>query len=317
MVETTTGRICADCGKSLSNKGSMTQWIGLGEYCHCKIAKRVAPLENFGHSEYKRKKRCGLCRKQKNSRNQSMTQWLFQADICTCAPEASEDISLSSPVSTHAEGLSGFSKISETRKKICASLAGVLVFATAFVLYLCFEPDGKSIFARKSSEMHGARYALASRSNEFLTYRILLDSSGCAQFEECLYDTLSISNVHLSEVDLETVARMQGLRNLSLNGVRGMSSHKFKQLRYSPTLRTLEIDEMYLTKSLCEQLSEFQLRKLELNRCNIDDDGALPIIRSKIPEIVLASQMSQVEIAELQKFRKQQGKNLYVLKTSK
>lgn len=76
---------CASCGKPQSNKGSLTQWVGLGETCQCAVLdkeKQKTPLA--AKEETSKDSICKKCGKHTMRSTGSLTQWVFRQDLCDC-----------------------------------------------------------------------------------------------------------------------------------------------------------------------------------------------------------------------------------------
>ena len=84
--------ICPACGKNIQEKkGSLTQWIGLGDSCKCEQKDISNPVIARMQAK-KLGKKCKRCRKPLRAK-QSMTQWLIKTEICKCPPESDSLIS--------------------------------------------------------------------------------------------------------------------------------------------------------------------------------------------------------------------------------
>lgn len=303
----------------------MTQWIGLGEYCHCKFARKVALQENLGHSETKRKIRCGRCRKQKSSRNQSMTQWLFQADVCVCPVESKVGTELFDetptpiPISLPPENSSDFSSLANPPRSLILSLFGLLIALTlAGTTYLYFSSGGTvGNWTNESRMRPQIPMALASSSSELYASAITLDPSGFDMFEKRGYDTLSVGGASVTSEQFAGIAKLRGLKNLTLNGVKQISLKNFQQISTAENLQCLEVDDTPLDGDACNVLSQMCLQKLELNRCTVESSNLTPVIRSKIPELVLMMPLSQTTVEDLKQYRQKQNNGLFSLKTLK
>ncbi|HNB21760.1 MAG TPA: hypothetical protein PKZ32_05075, partial [Candidatus Melainabacteria bacterium] len=72
---------CSSCGKPLSQSGSLTQWLGLGDFCKCQILfeSDQGTSKNFDAI-------CTYCGLHLNKNTGSITQWAFRRQTCNCLP---------------------------------------------------------------------------------------------------------------------------------------------------------------------------------------------------------------------------------------
>lgn len=77
---------CQTCGKTPAQSGSLTQWLGLGDFCKCKIldeSTQAAP-QNIDAL-------CSLCGLHLHKNTGSLTQWAFRRQTCSCLPVLTKD----------------------------------------------------------------------------------------------------------------------------------------------------------------------------------------------------------------------------------
>lgn len=77
---------CQTCGKTPAQSGSLTQWLGLGDFCKCRIldeSNSAAP-QNIDAL-------CSLCGLHFHKNTGSLTQWAFRRQICSCLPVLTKD----------------------------------------------------------------------------------------------------------------------------------------------------------------------------------------------------------------------------------
>ena len=77
---------CQACGKTPPQSGSLTQWLGLGDFCKCKIldeSNSAAP-QNMDAI-------CSLCGLHLHKNTGSLTQWAFRRQTCSCLPVLTRD----------------------------------------------------------------------------------------------------------------------------------------------------------------------------------------------------------------------------------
>lgn len=298
----------------------MTQWIGLGEYCHCKIKKKVTVQENLGHSARKRKARCGRCKKPKGSRNQSMTQWLFQSEFCVCPIDSKEDIVLCdatptpTPTSMSADA-SSFFQDNSSKTLIISLFCLLIAIILAGTICLYFSSEPAQFLGQRKLNASRPALVLASLASELYSESITLDSSGFDAFEKRNYDSLSIALSHLSNEQLNRLAKLRGLKNLTLNGLT-LKPEDIQQISHAKDLEFLEIDEASLGEEVCKELAKLPLQKLELNRCSVYADHLTPIICSQIPTVVLMMPLTESTVSELNEHRDKHNNAVYSLKTS-
>lgn len=72
---------CMSCGKELPQGGSLTQWLGLGDFCKCSILENCKP-----DSTQPKETLCPFCGLHLKHNTGSMTQWAFRRETCTCLP---------------------------------------------------------------------------------------------------------------------------------------------------------------------------------------------------------------------------------------
>ncbi len=72
---------CTECGKSLPQAGSLTQWLGLGDFCKCSLhnaSEKDSPSSPDAV--------CHLCGLHLHRNTGSLTQWAFRRQTCNCLP---------------------------------------------------------------------------------------------------------------------------------------------------------------------------------------------------------------------------------------
>ncbi|MBC8000734.1 MAG: hypothetical protein IAF58_22490 [Leptolyngbya sp.] len=253
-----------------------------------------------------------------------MTQWLFQADICVCPIESKAGIEPFSETPTPMlippppKNSSAFSSLASPPRRLILGLFSLLIAMTlAGMTYLHFSSAGTG-----GSVTNGIRMqpqiptALASCSSELYASAITLDQSGFEMFEKRAFDTLSLGGESLTSEQFAGISKLRGLKNLTLNGVKQISLNNFQQISGAENLQFLEVDEMTLDSDVCKLLSRMKLQKLELNRCTVESSDLTPIIRSKIPEVVLMMPLRESTIEDLKQHRQRQNNALFSLKTS-
>lgn len=76
---------CTSCGKDVSQGGSLTQWLGLGDFCKCYILANQEP-----DSTKPKDALCSVCGLNLYRNTGSLTQWTFRRETCTCLPMLSD-----------------------------------------------------------------------------------------------------------------------------------------------------------------------------------------------------------------------------------
>lgn len=82
--------ICAACGKTQPKKGSLTQWIGLGDTCRCAISNAQDTTSSKPVVQELKDVLCEKCGRHLKRSTGSLTQWVFRQDMCNCTAGKSQ-----------------------------------------------------------------------------------------------------------------------------------------------------------------------------------------------------------------------------------
>lgn len=72
---------CTLCGKDPPQSGSLTQWLGMGDYCKCRLLENKEQNQPSSLDAV-----CPLCGLHLHRNTGSLTQWAFRRQTCTCLP---------------------------------------------------------------------------------------------------------------------------------------------------------------------------------------------------------------------------------------
>ncbi len=249
-VETT---ICPDCGKSKGNKGSITQWIGLGEQCHChlqKAAQSVGPARTKANQ-------CRRCLKPKPTAKQSMTQWLFKKDLCNCPKEKSsaQPIKVALP-SVNPSG----TKLNNIL--IVGGTFGVIsLIVIAYALIMLEVPN-----ALDSHKGGKERWIVCSP-----TIKIPFDNSAITIITNNQYRYLTIKDCRIDDVDLKQLGLIHSLEGLTLHNCQGLTPHGLNMLVERGNLKYLSLAQSPLSQKELDVLATSSVEMLDLSHTGIAD----------------------------------------------
>jgi hypothetical protein len=245
--------ICSDCGKSKGNKGSITQWIGLGEQCHCnlqKAAQSVAPARA-------KQNQCRRCLKPKPTARQSMTQWLFKKDLCNCPKEtrSAQPITVALPsVSPSGTKLNNILIVGGT-------IGVISLIAIAYSLMVLEVP--KALDSHKNGK---ERLIVCSP-----TIQIPFNNAAITVITTNQYRYLTIKDCRIDVFELKLLGQIPSLEGLTLQNCLGITAHGLNVLVERGNLKYLSLAQSPLSQKELEALVKSKLETLDLSHTAIAD----------------------------------------------
>ncbi len=245
--------ICSTCGKSKGNKGSITQWIGLGEQCHCnlqKAAQSVAPART-------KPNQCRRCLKPKPTAKQSMTQWLFKKDLCNCPKEkkSAQPIKVALPP-VHPAGTSVNNKLI-----VGGTIVVISLIALTYSLLILEVPN-----TLDSHKGGNERRIICSP-----TINIPFDNSAISIIIGNQYRYLTLKDSRIDDLELQQLGLISTLEGLTLQNCRGYSPHGLNMLVNHGYLKYLSLAQSPLSQKDLEVLAAANVETLDLSHTGIAD----------------------------------------------
>lgn len=260
-----TSQLCENCGKSLPlNKGSITQWIGLGDICKC---NQKNTMENPRGHRKRAPRKCKRCSKpiQKNA---SMTQWLLKRDSCQCSDESEDD---EANVGTDYTKLAldkrrkyRKTEDKESKATALALIVSVVLFITgcaAVVWFTLYSNPPKPYEPRVAGNAKTITY-FAADTKEY-TDPLLPDFKNWSDKLKTA-DIVIVKHATLTDEDLSNIGKLKNLQELKIvdcdgftgDGIESLAKHgSFKEitLQYSnfehgafAALENLKVDSLCL-----------------------------------------------------------------------
>lgn len=269
--------LCQECGKQVEQKkGSITQWMGLGDTCKCWLDWNNTTGNSPRRKEKQKGRKCKRCLKPVKS-NQSMTQWLFKNAICQCPAEQSQ-----SAASDYTQkALSGrrhrFRRDGDNKLIIAAIGIGVLALSSVCISQI-FDSRIATDFSTLIQAEHSSvrrhrgtsRYVTLQKDNGTITKFPLPARPENWNCQEILTaNILSIRNCALTDDDLFALSNCGHMGKISLVDCDGFSPRGLQALLTMKELTSLDLDCSEIDGSFLATLGAGRLKFLDLSRTHI------------------------------------------------
>lgn len=251
--------ICQDCGKSKGNKGSITQWIGLGEQCHCNLqqaAQSMAPGRTKANQ-------CRRCLKAKPTAQQSMTQWLFKKDRCNCPKEKQTvepfriDLPSTSPTATSTK----------FNKWIMSGTIGLISLIA--IGYSCMVLEVPNVFDSKYSLSHKSGKDRMIQCSPDV--QIPFNTAAISVINKGEYADLTLKDSLIDDIELNQLGGISSLEGLTLQHCGGFTPRGLAKLVRYGNLKRLSLINSPLSQMDLEALVESQVETLDLSHTAISN----------------------------------------------
>jgi hypothetical protein len=280
--------ICKDCGKQVRKlKGSITQWMGLGDTCKCWLDQLSITSTFQRQKGMKKGRKCRRCLKPISS-NQSMTQWLFKKEGCQCSPE--HDVSGATDYTQKA--LSGRSTkvLRKTDNRPIIALVSVGILVVAFILFFFIfdgvKPNdlGQAFQSWGSPSEHDRKerfLTLQLDQNTTQTYKMpdTAEQLDCTPIRQCR--EIVFRNSAITDEELSALAIYGSMFKVTLLNCRGFSAKGVKHLTAIDNLKNIDFDCSEMNQEILDALGESHLNLLDLSRTKIADYDWSGLLRNK------------------------------------
>lgn len=237
---------CQDCGKDILNqKGSITQWIGLGDHCRCAANNQE---KTDGKSRNKRSRVCKKCLRPITS-NQSLTQWLIRKETCRC----NQSVDYAPVTDYTSKALSNTShrvlRKSDSKPVVVAISLGVLAVSALCVTKVFEGSDFTGLIGifdqlkTPAGRLRGRQRIISvKRSNSSL------DSYSKNNPVDSLR-TVDIMHSSISDEELNNLRQYYGICKISLINCDGFTARGIRSLSQVESLEILDLD--------CSEVGDF------------------------------------------------------------
>lgn len=258
MPEELDEQICPDCGKNQGKKGSLTQWIGLGDSCRCGL-KDDSPTEPKSDRWTKASRKCVRCLKQKPSTRQSLTQWLFRRDLCQCKDTEKKNHPIILSINSREElSLSN----TEVKTLVTGSAIAVVIIGVAIICICFLDPNQSS---RKSGLLEGDKRVLHFSNKNFSRQSVPFTSENLQLFKHQNFTTLRIYNSKISDEDLRRIAQISSLTSLTMTFCEGFSYEGMKYVAQKKNLNSLGVEGSKISGKMINEIGASYVSSLNLS----------------------------------------------------
>ncbi len=262
---------CPECGKSIQEKrGSITQWIGLGDSCKCEQKDIGNPVITRMQAK-KLGKKCKRCRKPLRAK-QSMTQWLIKTETCKCPAESDNLISTDyTQLAMSKRNLHRPQRQAENKTFAAFLIISIVLFALI---------SGYAIFDILG---YGRAWRLSVgrlKGNERI---MILGDSGAAvlvchpptseqEWSPAAFRLVSkmrLRDSTITDNELEQLAAHTNFSKIELKNCDGFTAKGVLALRNCDALTELSLDSSKLDSAILEALGKLDLERLDLTNTDI------------------------------------------------
>lgn len=264
----TEAALCPDCGKKTQEKrGSITQWIGLGDFCNCK-QQDAAATASF---RSQRQKQCKRCLKPIGS-NQSMTQWLIRKETCKCGDETTSTVLTDyTQKAMSARSRRRAPRESENKTLVVCLAIGVMLFAAASG-YAILDVLGMSRTLRLyAGRLKGNERTmlLSHDSLELATVHPPTTENEWKTHAFSYADQVFIRDSTISDDEIEQLASNIHLVRLILKNCDGFTAKGVNALQKCDSLTHISLDGSSLDSEILKALGKLSIASLDLSNTKI------------------------------------------------
>ncbi len=251
--------ICADCGKSQGKKGSITQWMGLGDQCRCHLQ---ADTSSFKKSD----KKCRRCLKLKATAGQSMTGWLFKRDFCNCKDNEQSHVA---PVKVIMSPRLAAGALPARSNKFALGIIAAACCASVVLCAAIIPIVSDALYETKISKGEDRVITVYDRSDKVHRFRFDAEAMGVIVDRNCT--TLILSNAEISDEELGSIGKINELEHIHLKRCSGFTPIGLMELVQSSHLVSLNLERCSLNQELMDALASSRLERLDLSNSNAGD----------------------------------------------
>ncbi len=273
---------CQDCGKQIQKfKGSITQWIGLGDYCKCEHASTEAD----GSVKKPKGQICRRC-KLPISGNQSLTQWLIRKETCKCAEKEATTATdyAQKAVSKHA--VRKYRQGKEESKYVTVFIVVVFILLLFLIpvcsIYLCekLELTRFGIEKGKPAKIFVSLY----KRNSYIGHAALPEKKADWNSADFLSsDELVFRHITFSNEDLRNIGENSQANKICLEQCDGYTEGGIYYLLENRCLTSLSLEGSKVDIHIMQALEQGHLETINLSRTSAEGDNIIRL--AKKPEL--------------------------------
>lgn len=263
--------ICADCGKYIQgNKGSLTQWIGLGDSCKCD-QKDVGTSVHVNVQQKKKGKKCKRCLKPLRAK-QSMTQWLIKTETCKCPAESETQISTDyTQLAMSKRSLNRLPRKEENKSLAVFLCIGVLLFALmsgyAILDILGVSHSWRLLGGRLKGHERKLTFGVEGLEQSVQDLPSTREGWNKREFQRA--NQAYIKDSTISDDDLERLSSNENLLRVYLKNCDGFTANGVKAFQKLPGLAMLSFDSSKIDADILKSLGDVKVDRIDLSNTAI------------------------------------------------
>lgn len=261
--------ICQDCGKQIQkSKGSITQWLGLGDSCKCELAQ-AATGDNPKKTKGKTCRRCKL----PIGSNQSMTQWLIRKETCKCSQKEGATATDYAQKALSKQTIRKYRQSNKEGKQLIAyTIAGfcfLFLFLSTCALFLC-ETLGITRFGKKEETKTRTIFISLYQRNSYLARIPMPEKEADWNTPAVLNaDVIAVRHYSLSDKDLKNIARHSQALSIELESCDGYTENGIRELSENKCLKSLSLEGSKVDNYIVQVLAKGRLETINLSSTKV------------------------------------------------
>ncbi len=263
--------VCPQCGKNIQDKrGSLTQWVGLGDACKCDQKEVGNPVIARMQAK-KLAKKCNRCRKPLRAK-QSMTQWLIKTEICKCPAESDSLVSTDyTQLAMSKRNLNRIPREDENKSLVALLCIGVLLFALVCG-YVILETLGVSdslrlLQGRLKSNERKLTFGLEGEQLSVCNLPATKEEWNTEKFRSA--NQVLIKNSTISDDELERLSNNENLLRITLKNCDGFTAKGVTSFQKCPILNMLSFEDSKIDAAILKELGNVKVSRLDLSNTEI------------------------------------------------
>ncbi len=264
---------CLECGKNIPEKrGSITQWIGLGDSCKCEQKDVGNPVIARMQAK-KLGKKCKRCRKPLRAK-QSMTQWLIKTETCKCPAESESLLSTDyTQMAMSKRNLHRLPREDENKSLAIVLCIGVLLFALVSG-YVILDAFGYSRALRlMGGRLKGneRKLTLGEEGTAFSISELPATKEEWNRESFRSANHVQIKDSTIGDEVLERLASNENLLRVYLKNCDGFTAKGVNAFQQCPNLNLLSFDSSNIDAEILKALGNVKVDSLDLSHTAIAD----------------------------------------------